>query len=143
MRILIAIVSFVLIATPASARELCFEREFTENTRYDVDVGWGKPNPLDPNPDTVEATIDPEALLVALRDLKKGWHAPSTVWPKSAVTIQMFERGIIKCQAIYTRDEIYVQDDKLYGFLRRPLSVSEYFALDDALDIGKYRSRAQ
>ena len=143
MRYLLFIALLGLSAAPAAARDLCFEREFSENTRYEVEVGWGEPNPLDPNPEEVVATVDPDALLEALRELDKGWKTPSGIWPKSAVQIRMYERGLMKCQAIYTREEIYAMDDDLDGFLRRPLSVSEYFALDDALDIAKYRSLAQ
>ena len=143
MRFLFFVATFGFFASPATARDMCFEREFSENTRYEVEVGWGEPNPLDPNPEEVVATVDPEALLEALRALDKGWKTPSTIWPQSAVQIRMYERGLMKCQVIYTREEIYAMDDDLDGFLRRPLAVSDYFALDDALDIAKYRSLAQ
>jgi len=140
MRFTLLVAALTLCTSPAVAKDMCFDREFSDNTRYEVEVGWGEPNPLDPNPETVEATVDPEALLEALRVLDKGWRTPSTIWPTRAVQIRMYERGLVKCQAIYTREEIYAQDEDLNGFLRRPLTVSDYFALDEALGLDKFRS---
>ncbi len=136
MRMLTIVMFIVLaLAGPAAADGLCFDNEISENARYDVEVGWGKPSILDPNPDPVLATVDAPALLEALRALDKGWRTPSGVWPRSAVVIEIYERGLLACQAVYTRDFIFAMDDDLNGFLVRSLSVPEFFALNEALGL--------
>lgn len=134
----VMIIAAIIAITPAHAQDMCFDREFDEKTRYDVDVGWAKPNPLDPKPETVEATVDADKLLEALRGLEGSWRTPSGIWPTSAVQIEIYKRGLLRCQAIYTREEIYAMDKDAHGFRVRRLAVSEYFSLNEALNIPSY-----
>lgn len=135
---LFVIIASLLASSAAAAQSMCFDREYGDDIRFDVEVGWAAANPLDPTPDPVTASVDQEKLITALRDLKGGWNTPSTIWPKSAVQIEIYQRGLLRCQAIYTRDEIYSMDRDANGFLIRPLAVAEYFALNDALAIPSY-----
>ncbi len=133
--VLSIIAAFTAFASQAEARGLCVDKEFTENLRFKIDVGWDKPNPLDPNPTPVTPTPDKEKILTALQAMDEGWRTPSSIWPQSAVTITFVDNGITQCQAIYTREEIYMQDDALNGFVVRKLPIVEYNALNDALGI--------
>ena len=119
----------------AQDREMCWDREFSQSLRFDVEVGWAEPNPLDPNPTIITPIVDEERLLTALRSLEGNWKTPTTIWPKTAVQIRIYDRGVLRCQAIYTRDAMFAQDKDLNGFLRRSLAVSEYFDLDEALGL--------
>ncbi|MEL7238900.1 MAG: hypothetical protein AAGK78_08550, partial [Planctomycetota bacterium] len=127
--------AFAATAASAAERQLCWERDFTDDVRFDIEVGWATPNPLDPNPTIITPTPDADKLFAALRALESDWKTPSSIWPKSAVQIRIYDRGVLRCQAIYTREQIYAQDKDLNGFLRRPLAVSEYFDLDEALGL--------
>ena len=140
MRLIISFLIALIATTSAQARDLCFNRDFSDNLRFDVEVGWAKPNPLDPNPEEIIATVDAEKLFAALRDLQTDWKTPSGIWPTSAVQIAIYDRGVLRCQAIYTREEIYVQDMDLNGFVRRPLTTLEYFALDESVGLDGFRS---
>lgn len=128
----------VAIAAPAAAeRGICVDREFSESMRFDVTIGWDKPNPLDPNPsDPIVANPDEAAFLEEVRAFpKRGWRTPSFVWPDTAVQVKIYDRGIIRCQVVYTRADIFVQDSDLNGFITRPISPLISGALDDALRI--------
>lgn len=141
LQIFQTLIGFVLagfLSGPAAARGLCFDEEIDEDARYEVEVGWGRPSLLDPDPEPVVATVDAPALLAALRALEKDWKTPTGVWPESAVTIEIYERGLLTCQAIYTRDFIFAMDEDMNGFLVRGLAVAEYFALNEALGLDNF-----
>lgn len=135
-----ALAFFLIAALPlligqAHARDLCVDKEFTDNLRFKIDIGWDKPSPLDPNPTQITPVPDKEKILTTLRAMGEGWRTPGAIWPLSAVTIEMIDNGITVCQAIYTREEIYMHNKGLNGFIVRDITIIEHNALNDALGI--------
>ena len=124
-------------ATPAAARGLCVDREFSDSIRFDITIGWDKPNPLDPNPaPPIVPNPDEDAFLEKIRELGvKGWRTPGFVWPDTAVQVKIYDRGVLRCQVVYTSADLFVQDDDLDGFVTRPIGPVFQGQLDNALGV--------
>ena len=134
-RSLLALLSagVVMQAADAAARTLCVDRDFDENVRFDVEIGWDRPNPLDPNPEPVTADPDKLKFIDEVKSLDGGWQTPSSIWPTSSVVIEMRARGLVVCQVAYSDSAIFVMDRDLNGFVTRSLTRQEYRALDEAM----------
>ncbi|MEM9170339.1 MAG: hypothetical protein AAGC56_11875 [Pseudomonadota bacterium] len=118
----------------ARAEPLCFEKDIAETASVDVVIGAG-PDAEDADAEPAVPIVDLPALLAALRVLEDGWRTPNAVWPDGAVQVVFRERGLMVCQVVYSRTEIYAMDAGLDGFVVRALRPGELYDLNQALSI--------
>jgi hypothetical protein len=136
----LAVIALMMVATPCVAdasNQMCFSDEKISSVSL---KGGLRPanHPWNEEPAKQSRTIytfDPKLpqLLEVLERLNSNWGTPESLWSEDAIIVNFKGNGPVVCQIVYSRTELFAQNNPSSAFLVRPLYEFEAKQINDAL----------